>query len=116
MDDLPEKEPPRVWIAAGIFLAALTLAFVMLVYTSINAHAQQQRCTSLSTLIEDLGTKLQQRIVWEGTIPTPSGTPVEAMLFQSPKGTWTLIAVQGVTACLMAAGANATPIETGKGV
>jgi hypothetical protein len=115
MDDFP-KEFPRVWVAAGIFLAAITLAFFMLVYTSIQAHAQQQKCAALSATIEDLGSKLGQRIVWEGTIPTPSGVPVEAMLFQSPKGSWTMMAVQGVAACFMAAGENGTPIETGRGV
>jgi hypothetical protein len=112
MDDLPPRETPRAWIAAGIFLAAFTLAFVMLVFTHVRAHAQP--CPPLEAMIEELGTKYGERIVWEGTAPTPQG-PIEVMLFQSDK-TWTIIQVKGISACIVAAGESGTPIETGRGV
>lgn len=109
MDDLPDREPPRFWIAVSIFVVALALTVFMLVYNTVRAEAQQQ-CPPLSALVEELGTKYGERIVWEGTAPTPQGA-FEIMMFQSPKGTWTIVQVQGTQACMFAAGKDGTPIE-----
>lgn len=87
----------------------------MLVYTTVRAEAQPA-CEPLAKVIDDLGSKFQEQIVWEGTAVPRGGPPAQVLLFQSPKGTWTLLAVHGVTACLMAVGTDATPLETGKGV
>jgi hypothetical protein len=113
MDDFPQKETPRFWVALCIFGVAIILAVVMSVFLTVKAHAQQQ-CPPLESMIDELGKKYQEQIVWQGVAPTPRG-PVEVMLFQSPKGTWTIIQVVGITACPLGAGTDATPIETGKG-
>lgn len=116
MDDLPERETPRVWIAAGIFLAAITLAFVMLIYNSIRAEAQEQPlCAPANILIPQFAEIHKERPVWGGIIPLQQG-PVEAILLQSARNTWTFLTIRGGVACIVAAGKDATPVETGKGV
>lgn len=112
MDDFPQK-PPLFWRCLGAGLVILALA--MLFYTS-RAEAQPA-CEPLAKVIDDLGSKFEEVIAWEGTaVPRGSNPPAQVLLFQSPKGTWTLLAVHGVTACLMAVGTDAAPLETGKGV
>jgi hypothetical protein len=115
MDDLPEKESPRVWIAAGIFLAAITLAFFMLVYTHVRAEAQERQvCGPAEILLRQFSEIHKERPVWEGTVHSETG-PVEVILLQGDKNTWTLFAIQGATACILASGKDATPIAD-KGV
>jgi hypothetical protein len=114
MDDFPRAEPPRFWIAFSILCITFALAFVMLVFNSVKADAQQQNCVPLERLITDLGEKFKERIEWQGVVNSPQG-PIETMLFQSKKGTWTFVTVRGVTACILAAGESGTPIgETGE--
>lgn len=111
-----DEKPPRAWLWYFIGMWVLMCIALIMLGTGA-AHAQEPtKCAPLSTMIEDLGTKFGERIIWEGTMPTPSGAPVAAMLFQSPRGSWTMAAVQGTNACLMAVGMDGTPIETGKGV
>lgn len=114
MDDLPERETPRVWIAAGIFLAAITLAFVMLVYNSIQAHAQQVQCAPIRSVVDMLAVS-KERVLWGGVTKTAQGVS-EILLFQSPQETWTLVTVQNGIGCIVAEGRDGTPIETGRGV
>jgi hypothetical protein len=80
---------------------------------TIRAEAQQQ-CGPFESVIEGLAVA-HEVIVWEGTMPTAQG-PVEVVMFQSAKGSWTLVAKSGTTACLMAMGNAGTPLETGRGV
>ena len=105
MDDFPTREPPRFWIAFSILCAAFALAFIMLVYSSIRAEAQEQApiCAPLSHLVPAWEEVHKEKIVWEGVMPTPQG-PLEFVLFQSDKGGWSLFVVQGGIACLRAGG------------
>lgn len=114
MDDLPEKDTPRAWIAAGIMLAAIGLAFVMLVYTTIRANAQEL-CAPASEVFPVWDEIHHERPVWEGVTNTPNG-PVETVLLQSATGTWSMFLIRNGIACLTGAGQDGTPIETGKGV
>jgi hypothetical protein len=115
MDDLPEKDTPRAWIAAGIFLAAILLAATMLVYNTVRAEAQQQQfCGPAEILLRQFSEIHKERPVWEGTVHSETG-PVEVILLQGDKNTWTLFAIQGDTACILASGKDATPIAD-KGV
>lgn len=109
MDDKPATA--WLWYLIGIW-ALIGVALIML--GTGMARAQEQ-CPPLEAMIEELGQKYQERIVWQGVAPSPRG-PVEIMLFQSPKGTWSILQVVGITACPIAGGTDATPIETGKGV
>lgn len=109
MDDLPERETPRVWIAAGIFLAAITLAFVMLVYNSIHAHAQQMLCVPGDALIRQTIEVKKQRPIWEGTIEAPGQPPAQIVITQSEKGAWSQFIIQNGTACLLFVGGDANP-------
>jgi hypothetical protein len=119
MDDLPEKDTPRAWIAFGILLAAVTLAFFMLVYTHVRAEAQeQQHCGPAEILLRQFSEIHKERPVWEGTVHSETG-PVEVILLQGDKNTWTLFSIQGsiqgAVACVIATGKDATPIAD-KGV
>lgn len=110
-----DEKPAKAWVWYIVGLVALFGAALIMLGTG-TAHSQPA-CEPLAKVIDDLGSKFQEQIVWEGIAVSPrGGPPVQALLFQSPKGTWTMIAVQGITACLMAAGTDATPLENGKGV
>lgn len=121
-DDLPEKESPRVWIAAGIFLAAIVLATVMMVYTSIRAEAQEQQptCVHMDRLVEAMEKVFKQRLIWQGVVDSPIGK-TETFKFQSETGAWTDVDVVGkdpmgkAVGCFMRSGTNGVPNELGRG-
>jgi len=118
MDDFP-KEKPRFWIAMGLLLTAFALAVVMSVFLTVKAHAQEPQpgpiCAPMVHLIPAWQEVHQERVIWEGTSPTPQG-PIELVLLQSASGTWSLFVVQGGVGCLRAAGNSGTPVATDKGV
>ena len=120
MDDFP-AEKPRFWIAMGLLLTAFALAVVMSVFLTVKAHAQEPPpangpiCAPMAHLIPAWQEVHQERVVWEGTSPTPQG-PIELVLLQSASGTWSLFVVQGGIGCLRAAGNSGTPVATDKGV
>lgn len=115
MDDFPEKEPPRFWIAFTILCTALALCFGMLVYTSTEVHAQNVLCEPMPQMVNRLGVA-KELVVWGGVAQGPEGTPIEIILFQSNRGSWSLIRVASNIGCLIGQGNSGTPIETGKGV
>lgn len=106
MDD---KEPSRVWIVFGILLAAITLTFVMLVFTSVKAHAQEIPCAPAEAFLRQTIEFQKQRPVWEGTAPLPDMPPGEVVILQSEKGTWSLFLINQGRACLLAVGIDANP-------
>ena len=104
----------RAWFAYFAAMAGL-IAITLLALFILTPKAQAQpRCGPFESVIDGLAVA-QEVIVWEGTMPTAQG-PVEVVMFQSAKGTWTLVAKSGTTACLMAMGKDGTEIETGRGV
>jgi hypothetical protein len=116
MDNLPEKESPRVWIAAAFFLVAILLAATMLLYTSTRVEAQDQAiCAPADVLFKQFGEVVKEKIIWEGEMKLEQGV-LEFVLFQGEKGNWTLFVVQDGIACLRARGGAGTPNELGKGV
>ena len=108
-----DENPPKAWL--WYFVGLGFLIGVALVMLGTGTAKAQQQCPPLESMIEELGNKYQEQIVWQGVTPTQRG-PIEVMLFQSPKGTWTILQVVGITACILRAGVDATPIQTGKGV
>ena len=117
MDErLPDEKPARAWLWYFIAMVALIgVALVMLGTGTAKAQAPQNLCAPLSQIVPAWRDTHKEQIVWEGVSPTPNG-PVELILFQSEKGTWTLFIVQGGLACMRAAGNAGSPIQTGKGV
>jgi hypothetical protein len=115
MEDFPEAEPKRFWIALGIFGLALIVATVMLVYTTITAEAQDQAiCAPADILFKQFEAVVKEKIIWEGTMPVEQGV-LQFVLFQNEKGNWTLFVVQEGIACLRARGEAGTPNDLGKG-
>lgn len=117
MDDFPQ-EPPRFWIAFGLMCAALLLAFVMMVFTSIRAEAQEMLCVPGDVLIRQTIEVKKQTPVWEGTIEAPGQPPAQIVITQSEKGGWSQFIIQNGTACLLFVGTDANPPipPQGKGV
>lgn len=116
MPDLPEKEPPVFWITVSIFVAALILAVIMLVYTGIRAEAQEQpRCAPAEALLRQFSEIHKERVIWEGVVPQETG-PIEIVLMQSEKNTWTMFTLRGGIACIIASGKDANPSLADKGV
>lgn len=116
MDDDFPKEPPRFWIAVSIFVATLALIVFMLVYTTVRAHAQEQPlCAPAEILLRQFSEIHKEQPVWEGVVPQETG-PIEVILLQGAKNTWTLFTVRGGIACIIASGRDATPVLTDKGV
>lgn len=109
MDDLPEIETPaKAARAVGIaFAIAIILALGAVFYLTPRAHAQPAtiRCDKLTTIIDDLGQKFGEVIQWEG-----SKGQAETMLFQSEKGTWSIVQSKDGVACITAFGESGTPI------
>jgi hypothetical protein len=115
MDDLPPATTPRFWIAFSILCIAFVVAYVMAVFTSTRVEAQERQvCGPAEILLRQFSEIHKERPVWEGTVHSETG-PVEVILLQGDKNTWTLFAIQGVTACILASGKDATPIAD-KGV
>lgn len=108
-DDFPPATTPRFWIAFSI----LCIAFASwVIVATCRTAAAQELCFPLPSLIDELGKKFGEVIVWEGAAEN-----VETMLFQSPKETWTLVRVQGGNGCIIGAGKHGTPVgETGEEV
>jgi hypothetical protein len=98
-----DKEPPRFWIAFGILCITFALCFVMLVYNSVQAHAQEQPlCAPAEILLRQFAEIHQEKPIWEGVVPR-DGKPIEG-------------SVSGPIACIVASGRDGASIETGKGV
>lgn len=119
-DDLPPATPPRFWIAFSILCIALAAAFVMVVFTSTRVEAQEQpRCGPAEVLLRQFAEIHKERVVWEGVVPRDNG-PIEVILMQSDKNTWTLFSVEGSVegpiACIVASGRDANPSLADKGV
>jgi len=116
MEDLPEAEPKRFWIALGIFGIALIVATVMLVYTTITADAQEQPlCAPAEILLRQFSEIHKERPIWEGVVPQETG-PIEIILMQGEKNTWTMFTIRGGIACIIASGQDANPSLADKGV
>jgi hypothetical protein len=117
MDDLPRAEPPRFWIAFSILCITFALAFVMLVFNSVRADAQDGSiCAPADVLFRQFSEVVKEKIIWEGTMKLEQGV-LQFVLFQSESGgNWTLFTVQEGIACLRAKGEAGTPNELGKGV
>lgn len=116
MDDDFPKEFPRVWVAAGIFLAAIILAFFMVVFTSIRAEAQEQPlCAPLGELTAQLKATYNETPIWGAT---EGQGPQRLVLYQSPDGkTWTLVRLMSPhIGCFIAGGKDAILVQSGKGV
>jgi hypothetical protein len=114
MDDFP-RESPRFWVALCIFGVALILAVVMSVILTVKAHAQEILCEPMPTMVKRLGVA-KELIAWSGVTVAPDGSPIELLIFQSSRGTWSLVRIIGPTGCIIGKGNAGTPIENGKGI
>src|SRR5688500_5923953 len=104
MSDLPDKEPPRFWVAFGILCITFALSVVMSVYLIVRAEAQEQPlCGPAEILLRQFSEIHKEKPVWEGVVPQDTG-PVEVLLLQSAKSTWTLFTIRGGIACIIASG------------
>jgi hypothetical protein len=113
-DDFP-KEFPRVWVLAGVWLAALLLAAVMVLYTSTRVEAQEAPlCAPADIVIRQFSEIHKEPVAWEGTVPL-EGEVAQVILLQGDKNTWTLFSVRRGIACIIASGRDGTPIND-KGV
>jgi hypothetical protein len=110
MDDKPATA--WLWYLIGIW-ALIGVALIML-GTGMARAQQQQLCGPAEILLRQFSEIHKERPVWEGTVHSETG-PVEVILLQGDKNTWTLFAIQGDTACILASGKDATPIAD-KGV
>jgi hypothetical protein len=90
---------------AIVYAVAFAVAIAACFYLVPRAYAQQQQCPHLSALVDELGEKYGEQVIWGGTAAQGQ---VRFMLFQSPEGTWTFVQVQGVQACPVAAGQSGT--------
>jgi hypothetical protein len=120
MDDLPRAEPPRFWIAFSILCITFALCFVMLVFNSVQAHAQATPvCAPAEILLRQFSEIHKERVIWEGVVPQETG-PIELILMQGDKNTWTLFSIQGSVngpiACVVTSGRDANPSLADKGV
>lgn len=115
MDDFPQ-ERPRFWIAFSILCIALAAAFVMVVFTSTRVEAREQPlCAPAEVLLRQFSEIHKERPIWEGVVPQETG-PIEIILMQSEKNTWTMFTIRGGIACIIASGQDANPSLADKGV
>jgi hypothetical protein len=110
MDDKPATA--WLWYLIGIW-ALIGVALIML-GTGMARAQERQLCGPAEILLRQFSEVHKERPVWEGTVHSETG-PVEVILLQGDKNTWTLFAIQGATACILASGKDATPIAD-KGV
>lgn len=116
MDDFPEHEPPRFWIAFSMLVAAVVLAVLMLAYLTTRADAQEQPlCAPAEVLLRQFSEIHKERPIWEGVVPQETG-PIEIILLQGEKNTWTMFTIRGGIACIIASGQDANPSLSDKGV
>lgn len=111
-DDFPQNARPFL-VTLSLLLAAFALVTVMLIYTSVKAEAQTL-CAPAKALIEQFAKSHGETPVWGGVVPSDKG-PVEVIILQSEKSTWTLISIRQGIACILTGGTDANP-PIGKGV
>jgi hypothetical protein len=120
MDDFHNEKPGIAWTVYLVAIAGLiAVALMALLYLTPKAQAQEPPpgpiCAPMSHLIPAWQEVHKERVVWEGTSPTPNG-PIELVLMQSASGSWSLFAVLNGIGCLRAAGNSGTPVATDKGI
>lgn len=121
MDDFPNEKPGIAWTVYLVAIVGLIAIALMALFSLTPAHAQEQPpangpiCAPMSHLIPAWQEVHKERVVWEGTSPTPQG-PIELVLLQAASGSWSLFAVLNGIGCLRAAGNSGTPVATDKGV
>jgi hypothetical protein len=118
MDDLPPSITPRFWIAFGILCITFALAFVMAVYSSVDARAQEhaQICAPAEVLLRQFSETHKKRVIWQGVVPQETGRPIEIVLMQGEKNTWTMFTLTAGVACIVASGKDANPSLADKGI
>lgn len=115
MDDFPQ-ERPRFWIAFSILCVAVAVAIFMVVFTSTRVEAQEQPlCAPAEVLLRQFSEIHKERPIWEGVVPQETG-PIEIILLQGEKNTWTMFTIRGGIACIIASGQDANPSLADKGV
>ena len=114
MDDLPPAVTPRFWIAFSILCIAFALCVVMATCTQARAQ-QRPLCAPAEILLRQFSEMHKERPIWEGDMPKAGG-PVEFLLLQGAKNTWSLFTIEGGIACLVAAGQDAAPSLDDRGV
>lgn len=99
----------RLLAAIGVCAAVGGLLFM-----ASKAQAQSAPpCGDLATMVDHLKEKYGEVVVWSG-IREVNGVQVRTFLFQSPANTWTLIAAQGTTGCILGTGEQGTQVITGR--
>lgn len=105
----PWREPAFLWM----LIAISTIALLLLLGVFDRARAQAGPvCMPLELLVSRVKERFGEDLAWTGTVRSSIGT-AKAMLFQSRKGSWTLVVVQGVVACIVAGGSEGEPLATG---
>lgn len=112
----PRSRPLSPWATRPfrlLFAATLVVAILLLAGVFDRARAQAGPvCMPLELLVSRVKERFGEDLAWTGTVRSSVGT-AKAMLFQSRKGSWTLVVVQGVVACIVAGGSEGEPLATG---
>ncbi|MBA3576168.1 MAG: hypothetical protein H0W39_00930 [Sphingomonas sp.] len=101
----------RPVVLAGVMLAAsFIIGLLLLVPARAQSVLPSPKCRPLEVAVGILSERYKEHIVWQGVVATPAG-PRELLLFQSSaKRTWTLLALDGIVACVVAVGMDGTPM------
>lgn len=110
-----DEKPARAWLWYFIGMWALIASALIMLGTG-TAHTQERTlCAPAEIMLRQFSEIHKERPVWGGIIPLETG-PVEAILLQSEKNTWTFLTIQDGRACVLTFGQDANPSLAGKGV
>lgn len=110
-----DEKPARAWLWYFLGMWAL-IGIALIMLGTGTAHTQERPlCAPAEIMLRQFSEIHQERPIWEGVVPKDTG-PVEIILMQGDKNTWSLFTIQGGIACLIAAGTDANPSLSDKGV
>ena len=89
----------RAWTA---FLALIATGLFAALIACPPAQAAEAKCGNAEHMLSTLPNDFGETIVWTGV--TKPG--VRFVLFQSSEGTWTLVALHGIMACIIGVGVD----------
>jgi hypothetical protein len=113
MDD----EPSSAWLIylIGIWVLA-GVAFIVLGTGMARAQEHAQICAPAEVLLRQFSETHKERVIWQGVVPQETGRPIEIVLMQGEKNTWTMFTLTAGVACIVASGNDANPSLADKGI
>jgi hypothetical protein len=110
----PERKPDMDDEPSSAWLIYLIGIWVLAGMARAQEHAQI--CAPAEVLLRQFSETHKERVIWQGVVPQETGRPIEIVLMQGEKNTWTMFTLTAGVACIVASGKDANPSLADKGI